>query len=95
MHLFRGNCPFSGAFGTPREDYSSSELKRFFKKEIGVAKEVAVRALKPKERKEGKRDERGKMMVRVIELDSDHSFRFARFHRRTMGSVKIEEYEVG
>ena len=81
--------------GTPREDYSSSELKRFFKKEIGVAKEVAIGALKPKEREEGERDERRRVMVRVIELDWGHGLGFASFRRRAMRSVKIEEYEAG
>ena len=72
-----------------------SELERFFKKEVGVVKEMAIGALKQKERKEGKGGEKGKVMVRAIELDWDYEFRLPLIFLTIMCSVEIEEHEVG
>ena len=81
--------------GAQKEDHSSSDLKRFFKEEVGVVKEMAIGALRPKERKEGKGGEKGKVMVRVIELDWNYEFKSLLTFLRTMRSVEIEEHEVG
>lgn len=89
VHLFRDNSSLPSVLtGNWREVYSSYELKRYFKEEVEAVKDMAVGAL-------GKGGERGKVIVRVIELGWDHRFKLAWLFRRTIRSVNIEEYKVG
>ena len=99
VHSFDGLFPFLPTLmkyrGHQREGNAWFEREQTFKAGVKIVKDTAVEALRRKGRWKGGEGGRKRMSVKVVELDWVLGFDPEWSAQRTLGSVKVEEYEVG